>query len=221
MLSRLSTRLYNFASVFRPRGQASTRVSTRHARVRAPRPEARPYLRNVVLSFALALTVRLIAAGHPEGRPDEYQVKAAFLYNFAKFVEWPQEVFAGTNDPFVICVLGEDPFGRTLDDVLVGKKVEGRAFAVRRISDARRATGCQILFVSSSEQKPVLSFIASMKPAGILTVGESDSPTCEGMIVNLVLDDGKVRFSINTNLADREKLSFSSKLLSLAKVLKK
>src|SRR5258708_34362438 len=84
---------------------------------------------------------------------DEYQVKAAFLYNFARFVEWPADVFHDPSDPFAICVLGQDPFGHALDDVVAGKKIEGRAFAVRRISAPRQAVGCRILFVSSSEPK--------------------------------------------------------------------
>ena len=172
------------------------------------------------LNLAILLTIPLMAASSP--RPmDEYQVKAAFLYNFARFVEWPADVFPDPNDPFVICVLGQDPFGHAIDDVVAGKKIEGRAVNVRRISEAPRAIGCRILFVSSSASKRVLATLASMSEPGVLTVGESDNATSAGMIINLTLDEGKVRFEIHTDAADRQKLRFSSKLLSLATVLKK
>jgi hypothetical protein len=171
------------------------------------------------LSLKILLTVPLIAA-LPSRPIDEYQVKAAFLYNFARFVEWPPEVFRGPNDPFVICVLGRDPFGRALDDVIAGRKIAGRPIAVRRVSEAPRAVGCKILFVSSSEPKRDLSVLAAMNEPGVLTVGESGTATSEGMIIILTLEDGKVRFEIHTDPADREKLRFSSLLLSLAIVSK-
>jgi len=168
------------------------------------------------LSVALVLTVRLGTAGQPEGPPDEYQVKAAFLYNFAKFVEWPAEALGPPGDPLPVCVLGEDPFGRALDDAIGGKKIEGRALTVRRISDARQAKGCRILFVSSSERRGVLSVLAGIDESGILTVGEADSAVSPGMIINFILEGKKIRFSINTAAAERQKLRVSSRLLSLA-----
>jgi hypothetical protein len=167
------------------------------------------------LSVTLVLTVQLIA-GHPQGPPDEYQVKAAFLYNFAKFVEWPPEAFGNPSESLPVCVLGEDPFGRALDDVISGKKIEGRALIVRRISDAHQAKGCRILFVSSSERRGVLSILAGINESGVLTVGEADSAASGGMIINFILEGGKIRFAINTAAAEREKLRFSSRLLSLA-----
>jgi len=173
------------------------------------------------LSFALVLTIRLIAAGRQEGPPDEYQVKAAFLYNFAKFVEWPEEAFQNQSEPLMVCVLGEDPFGRAFDDVVAGKKIDGRALAVRRMSDARQAKGCRMLFVSSSEPKSVLSVLAALNESGVLTVGDSGSAAAGGMIINFILDGGKIRFAINTAAAEREKLRFSSRLLSLAIIVKK
>jgi hypothetical protein len=173
------------------------------------------------LSFTLVLTVRLITAGHREGPPDEYQVKAAFLYNFAKFVEWPPEAFENPGEPLVVCVLGEDPFGRAIDDVISGKKIEGRALTVRRLSDARQAKGCRILFVGSSERRSVISVLAGINESGVLTVGESGSAASEGMIINFILDGDKIRFAIDTAAAEREKLRLSSRLLSLAIMVKK
>jgi hypothetical protein len=172
------------------------------------------------LSLGLVLTIRLIAAG-PVGPPDEYQVKAAFLYNFAKFVEWPPEAFENPSQALVVCVLGEDPFGRALDDVVGGRKIEGRALSIRRISDARQARGCRILFVSSSERKTALQVLAALNEPGVLTVGEADSATAEGMIINFTLEGCKVRFAIDEAAAERGKLRLSSRLLSLAIAVKK
>jgi hypothetical protein len=171
------------------------------------------------LVFTIFLTAPPIAALPP--RPaDEYQVKAAFLYNFARFVEWPPEVFQGPDDPFLICVLGRDPFGQALDDVTSGGTVSGRKILVRHFSEARRVAGCRILFVSPSEPKSDLVVLAEIKMPGVLTVGESGSAVSEGMIILLKLDGRKVRFEIHTEKAARARLRFSSHLLSLATVLK-
>ena len=172
------------------------------------------------LSLTIVLSISLVAASLP--RPfDEYHVKAAFLYNFAKFVEWPPGVFQGPNDPFVICVLGRDPFGRALDDVIAGRRIAGRPLTARRVAEAHNAAGCRILFVSASEPEHDLAVLSAMNEAGVLTVGESGSATSEGMIITLTLEGGRVRFAIRTDAADRQKLRFSSLLLSLATVSKK
>jgi hypothetical protein len=162
-----------------------------------------------------------LIAGTPQRPLDEYQVKAAFLYNFAKFVEWPADTFEDPSQAFVFCVLGEDPFGRALDEVLDGRKIDGRALTVRRISDAHRVGGCQILFVSSSEPKSVLAVLAGIGESGLLTVGESDTAAADGMIIDFTLENGKIRFVINAAEAEREKLRFSSRLLSLATIVRK
>jgi hypothetical protein len=171
------------------------------------------------LSLTVLLTGPPIAA-LPPPPTDEYHVKAAFLYNFARFTEWPPEVFQGPDDPFVICVLGRDPFGLALDEVIVGRQISGRKIVARRFSEVHRVVGCRILFVSSSEPKSDLSVLAGMKEPGVLTVGESGSATSAGMIINLKLDGGRIRFEIHTDPADREKLRFSSLLLNLANVSK-
>lgn len=171
------------------------------------------------LSLALVLTIPLTAAA-PEP-PDEYRVKAAFLFNFARFVEWPPEAFTGPYAPLVLCVLGEDPLGRALDEAVADKKIDGRAIAVRRFSDARQSKGCRMLFVAPSERRRTLSVLEALDEPGLLTVGESDSPTAEGLVIIFVLEAGKVRFAINVTAAEREKLHVSSRLLSLAATLKR
>jgi hypothetical protein len=160
------------------------------------------------------------AAGQPQ-LMEEYHVKAAFLYNFAKFVDWPPEAFQGPAGAFTICVLGPYPFDRTLDDLVAGKAISGRPLSVRRISDAPQAAGCQILFVTSSAQKHVFPAIAAQKQVGVLTVGEAPGANADDMVITLGLEGDKVRFEINMRKANEEKLHVSPRLLSLATVVRK
>jgi hypothetical protein len=169
--------------------------------------------------FRLSLTTLLLtqfATGLGAQHTEEYRIKAAFLYNFAKFVDWPKEAFRGPGDPITVCVLGRDPFGQVLDDAVAGKAIGGRPLVARRIAAARQTAGCHILFVSSSEAAHDLSIIAAVKQPGILTIGEAGSATSEGLIINLTREGGKVRFQINMAEAKAEKLRLSSRLLSLA-----
>jgi hypothetical protein len=151
---------------------------------------------------------------------DEYQVKAAFLYNFAKFVEWPALTFKTDKDPVRICVLGQDPFGSALGDAVGGKTVLGRHFALSNISSAEQVTDCQILFISSSERKRLRSIFAELRTTGILTVGETEGFAAEGGIVNFKLADGRVHLEINVEAAGQAKLRINSSVLSLAQIVK-
>ena len=163
--------------------------------------------------------VTCMAAESPGQELDEYQVKAAFLYNFARFVDWPAEALRNPGEPFSICILGEDPFGRALDVMVAGKAVGSRPIAVLRISDGRQIDGCHILFVGSPSGKRVLSILTTAKRIGVLTVG--DAGTTENVVIGFVMEEGKVRFEINTAAADRAALHISAKLLSLARVIKR
>ncbi len=167
-----------------------------------------------LLNLAVVVMAVLTAAGPPQ--VEEYQVKAAFLYNFAKFVDWPPETLRDAREPFQICVLGPDPFGRALDDVVAGKSIGDRPISVRRISAPEAAAGCRVLYVASSERKHVLSLLTASVATGVLFVGEVGTPTASGMVVNFALEAGSVRFEVDVAAAGREKLSLSSKLLSLA-----
>jgi hypothetical protein len=151
---------------------------------------------------------------------DEYQVKAAFLYNFTKFVEWPPDAFKTSKDPIQVCVLGRNPFGSSLDDLTRGKSVEGRAFALRQVSDAHEASTCQILFVSAAAVSHFRSILGRLKPDGILTVGEAEGFASEGGIINFTLDGGHLRFEINLDAAEHAQLRISSKLLGLAQIIR-
>jgi hypothetical protein len=152
---------------------------------------------------------------------DEYRVKAAFLYNFAKFIEWPPQSFKGPDDPITICVVGQNPFGPMIEDTVRGKTLEGRAFVVRNVPNVQPTGGCHILFISSSERKQVHSILENVKTPGVLTVGEAEGFARNGGIINFKLDGGKVRFEVNLEAAAKEGLQIRSNLLSLAEIVKK
>jgi hypothetical protein len=155
------------------------------------------------------------------GQIDEYQVKAAFLFNFAKFVEWPAKSFPKPSDPIVICIVGQNPFGDHLKQAIQGKVWEGRTFAIVQIADLPPNSRCQILFVNSSERQRFRSIAGSLKGSPILTVGETPGFIDDGGIINLKLEGGKIRFEINIEAAEQAQLTLSSKLLSLAQIVKK
>jgi hypothetical protein len=168
----------------------------------------------VLLGAALQLSAQAPAF-------DEYQVKAAFLYNFAKFVEWPPGTFANSTDPIGICIVGQNPFGSTLEYMVQGKKVGDRTFAVRRLPDTQQAGQCQILFIGVTEWKRTRSLLDAAKSTGILTVGESDDFTALGGIINFRLDGPRVRIQVDLQMAEHARLRISSKLLSLAEIARK
>jgi hypothetical protein len=152
---------------------------------------------------------------------DEYQVKAAFLYNFAKFVDWPSSAFKSPQEPISICIIGQDPFGGALEEAIRGKEIEGRTLVIHEVPDGVPTYACHILFVGSSEHKHFRALTETLKAPGILTVGEAPWFGPEGGMINLKLEGGKVRFEINLEAADHRQLRISSKLLSLAQAVKK
>ncbi len=144
--------------------------------------------------------------------PGEYEVKAAFLYNFAKFVEWPGEAMP-MQPRFSICVFGEEQVSERILPVVDGRQVGGRAVAVRTLSDAASAGDCQILFAAGTEAAEAARGLAL---PGVLTVGESSGFARDGGMISFVFIDKKVRFEINKKSAEQAGLSISSKLLKLA-----
>jgi hypothetical protein len=171
-------------------------------------------------ALVAAILGTVIAAG-AQPRLDEYQVKAAFLYNFAKFVEWPPQAFKDASGPITVCIAGETPIYAQLDAAVTGKTAGNRSFAVRRMSDAQQAAGCHILFIGLAERKRIPAILAGVRELGILTVGETPEFIADGGVVNFKLEDGKVRFEINVEAAEQEQLRISSKLLSLAEIVRR
>ena len=174
--------------------------------------------RIVTLALAIACA-NSITAGAPGQQVDEYRVKAAYLYNFAKFVEWPSGAFQTSKESISICVLGEDPFGHILEETLAGRQVEGRALAARGISNIKQAAGCHVLFISSAGSARLLPMLREIGMPGILTIGESDKAMAEGVVINFTTEGTKVHFEISLDAAEHEQLRISPNLLSLARVV--
>jgi len=178
------------------------------------RPASFPLLRIsfLVICFLLSLSSALSA----RGQPTEYQIKAAFLFNFAKFVEWPPAAFPDANSPIVIGVLGKNVFGTDLETTIRNKTVNNRPFRFETLDSVAQATNCHILFVSPSEKDNFPAIIAALHNASILTVSETDPFIKAGGMINFTIQDNKVRFQIDDEAAKKAGLKISSKLLTLA-----
>jgi hypothetical protein len=150
----------------------------------------------------------------------EYTVKAAFLYNFAKFVEWPADSMGGGGSPLVLGVLGDDPFGAAIDQVVAGKTANGRQLVVRRFKWGQDLKQCHILFISSSERKRLAEILGALRGASVLTVGDMDQFGQQGGMIQFVIEQSRVRFEINIGAAQNARLKISSKLLALARNVK-
>jgi hypothetical protein len=162
--------------------------------------------------LGLAPSLRAIEASPPS----EYQIKAAFLLNFTKFIEWPAG--EGASSTFSICVVGEDPFGPVLDQLVDGETVGGRKIAVRRIraqGSADAAGSCEILYVAKQEQN--IQSVLAGAGAGVLTVGEGDNFLDAGGMIAFVLENRRVRFNIDQGAARKAGLKLSSRLLAVAR----
>jgi hypothetical protein len=150
---------------------------------------------------------------------EEYQIKAAFLYNFGKFVGWPGAA-ANSGEPLVIAVFGPDPFGPVLDQMVQGRLIRGRPVIVRRPTRIEDLLPCQILFVSSSEKNRLAGILEAVGGAGVLVVGEMDGFLRLGGMIAFSVEQAKVRFEINEGAARRNGLRIDSKLLTLGKAAK-
>ncbi len=169
-----------------------------------------PFVSLLLWLCLLALTPSMRAV--EASPPSEFQIKAAFLLNFTKFIEWPANESAGS--AFSICVLGEDPFGPVLDQLVEGETVGGRKVAVRRIR-AETAGSCEILYVSKQEQN--IQAVLAGAGAGVLTVGEGDGFLDDGGMIAFILENRRVRFNIDRGAAQKAGLKLSSRLLAVAR----
>jgi len=173
----------------------------------------------VILCLMLACGVLNLAATAAEPRVEEYEVKAAFLFNFAKFVEWPFEVFSDPNAPLVITVFGDDPFNGSLEAVK-NKLVNNRKLTIRRVKEIQDLGKSNVLFVSSSEKRELVRILEALQGQSVLTVGEDAAFTQCGGIINFVKEDNRIRFEVNVSAAERAGLKISSRLLALARIVK-
>jgi YfiR/HmsC-like len=172
-----------------------------------------------VALFLLACAACLLANGSAEEAASEYDVKAAFLLNFAKFVEWPPTAFADADSPIAICILGNDPFGRVIDELVQGETANGRKLTVRRLSEPPGPRVCQIVFAAGPGKEAAKTM--SGLGRGVLTVGEGEAFVPDGGIIGFVVESRRVRFDINQTAAEGAALKLSSKLLSVARAVEK
>lgn len=149
------------------------------------------------------------------GEAQDYSVKAAFLYRFASFVQWPAQAFADPAAPLTLCVVGHDPFGHTIDRTVRGQTVAARPVVVRRMTVVTAGAGCHIAYLGGSEEQSPLEAVTALAAAPVLTVTDSAAPDNRGA-VNFVVQGGRVRFQIDQRQAAHSGLSISSKLLNLA-----
>ena len=167
----------------------------------------------------VAALFALLSWGGAESLPKEYQVKAAFIYNFTQFAEWPAEAFASAEAEFVIVVAGTDPFEGALDKAMSGKSVGSHPVTVKHVGSANEITTCHLLYIGASQESWMSTLVAGGKPT--LYVGESDSFLESGGTIRFFMAENKLRFEVNLDAVEKARLKISSKLLKLAQIHKK
>lgn len=171
------------------------------------------------LAIALCMLAAFVRAGDLPRPSSEYQLKAVFLYNFAQFADWPAAAFHDPAAPLVIGILGDDPFGAYLDELVRDEKVSGHALAIRRYREVAEARDCHILFISRSETKRLPAVIAAMRGQPVLTISDADAFARLGGMVRFVTEGGKVRLRVNVEAAKAAKVTISSKILRAATIV--
>jgi hypothetical protein len=168
--------------------------------------------------MALAVAWMLVGSScvnAQKSNPTEYEVKAAYLYNFGRFVEWPAKVTAAS-EFFSICVLGDDPFGASFDATIAGESINGKKVVVARITKPQDAASCRILFISSSEESRLREILATLDKTSVLTVSDISQFTQRGGMIRFVTEANRVRFEVNLATAQHAGLTLSSQLLKVA-----
>jgi hypothetical protein len=166
----------------------------------------------------VALALALISPANVQGqrsKPTEYEVKATYLYNFTKFVDWPAKVVPAKGD-FSICVLGQDPFGPVLDAIIADETVAGKSVVAKRVPTPQDAMNCHVLFISSSENARLKQILTTLGDASVLTVSDFPEFTQRGGMVQFILEGSRVRFEVNQAAAEHAGLTLSSELLKVA-----
>lgn len=176
-----------------------------------------PLLSSLAL-FGLLVWIPAVIGAEPSR---EYQVKAAFIYNFTQFVEWPADSFADADAPLIVAVVGDDPFGGALQQAFAGKLVGTRRVVVRNLATVDQIGPCQLLFVPASQAASLPTILKRLNGAPTLTVGESDGFTADGGGICFYTENNKLRFEVNLDASEQARLKISSKLLKLARIFKK
>ena len=179
-------------------------------------------LRPLLIAVAAACASLAIPALHAQNpRPTDYDVKAAYLYNFGRFVEWPEKASANQGGPFTVCVLGQDPFGPSLDATLAGETIGGRTIVAKRISSAEESGNCQILFLSLADESRLNKIVEELDKKAVLTVSDMPQFVKRGGMIQFVLEGKKVRFEVNLSATQHAGLTVSSELLKVATAVRR
>jgi hypothetical protein len=158
-------------------------------------------------------------AGAQAKAPSEYAVKAAFLYNFTKFVEWPPDALDEKDTLLQICVIGESPFGDELENTIEGKKVDGKSVTIAYAQSAKEALSYDVVFVARSEESSLDRILKKLTTRAILTISDIDDFAERGGTIGFFVEDKRIRFKINVDVAEESGLQISSKLLRLARIV--
>jgi hypothetical protein len=169
------------------------------------------------VALGAALLAAPLSAQAP--RASEYQIKAAFLFNFAQFVEWPASAFSTLDAPLIIGILGADPFGAALDEIVRGERIADRALVVRRYEQVADATEAHILFVGRSEEEALPAILLELRNRQILTVGEVEGFAQRGGMIGFVSADNRIRLNVNLSASEDSDLTISSRLLRAAEIV--
>ena len=173
-----------------------------------------------VLGITLLCSVGLVKVAPALEPVDEYTLKAAFLYNFAKFVEWPVNSFADSTSPFSLCVLGNDPFGANLE-TLAKKPVRERALVIKHIRSVTAMSGCHILYISPQEFTQLEALLRNLEKAPVLTVCDTESCAESGLMLNMRMAENRVQLDMNLDAVQRTALKVSSQLIKLTRIVKR
>ena len=151
--------------------------------------------------------------------PTEYQVKAVFIYNFSHFIEWPARAFGAPDDPFDICVLGNDPFGSHLDEAVKGEQIDQHPLSIRRIRDVADVNTCRLLYLGRSTEAEIHQILTMLDHRPILTVSEQEGSAERGVMIQFTTENNRIRLRINIDSARSAGLTISSKLLRPAEIV--
>jgi|SRR6185436_4800556 len=148
----------------------------------------------------------------------EYQVKAVFIYNFTRFIDWPSEAFKSPDEPFIIGIIGEDPFGTYLDETVTGEKIGTHPIQIQRFADIKQVVKCHILYVSSYEPEEAEKILSAVADKSILTVSDATAFNKWGGMIRFFTENNKIRLQVNVEASKKSGLTISSKLLGVAQI---
>jgi hypothetical protein len=172
------------------------------------------YLRLIAAVVISLISVETVNA---QSGPDEYRIKAAFLFHFAQLIDWPSEALNASDNSLLLCTLGDDSFRGEMESSVEGKTIGSRVLHVRHFSRDDNVAVCQMLFVGRKESQRIPVILAGLKRAPVVTVGETVNFVDQGGVLGFCMEGNKIRFEVNLEAAERAKVKISSRLLLLAK----